>query len=84
MHLLIEDNTDIHKTLKYFDSIFNTLRKSNKIPKDILKLILDVMRDDIAYWMEEYWLDNTETPTEEEQRIINVLLDMINLLKKLE
>ncbi len=78
-----EENKDIDNAISYLESIVVQLRKSNKLDDTTKNLIQDLFDDDISYYMTNYYLPGIETNSKYEEQIINNIIDLIGILKKI-
>jgi hypothetical protein len=78
-----EENKDIDNAISYLESLIIQLRKSNKLDDVTKELIQDLFDNEIAYYMTNYYLPGIETNSKYEKQIINDILDLINILKKI-
>jgi hypothetical protein len=78
-----EENKDIDNVISYLESLIVQLRKSNKLDNITKELIQDLFNNEIAYYMTNYYLPGVETNSKYEEQIINNIIDLINILKKI-
>ena len=82
MFNLFEDNKDIESLVKYLDSKIIELRKFNKLNQnDILFQNINIIyQDNISNWILKYQLPNIELNKRDEEKILNLILDLINVI----
>lgn len=78
-----EENKDIDNAISYLESLIVQLRKSNKLDDITKKLIQDLFDSEIAYYMTNYYLPGIETDSKYEEQIIDNIIDLISILKKI-
>jgi hypothetical protein len=78
-----EENQDIDNAISYLESVVVQLRKSNKLDDVTKELIQDLFDNEIAYYMSNYYLPGIETNSKYEEQIINNIIDLISILKKI-
>jgi hypothetical protein len=78
-----EENKDIDNAILYLESIVVQLRKSNKLDDTTKNLIQDLFDNEISYYMTNYYLPGIETNSKYEEQIINDIIDLIGILKKI-
>ena len=78
-----EENKDIDNAILYLESIVVQLRKSNKLDNTTKNLIQGLFDNEISYYMTNYYLPGIETNSKYEEQIINDIIDLIGILKKI-
>jgi hypothetical protein len=78
-----EENKDIDNAISYLESVVVQLRKSNKLDDTTKNLIQDLFDNEISYYMTNYYLPGIETNSKYEEQIINDIIDLISILKKI-
>lgn len=78
-----EENKDIDNAISYLESIVVQLRKSNKLDNTTKNLIQGLFDNEISYYMTNYYLPGIETNSKYEEQIINDIIDLIGILKKI-
>jgi hypothetical protein len=85
--ILIEDTQDIDNLINFLNSSVLKLRKiiesnpNNRILKKYLIHYQNFQKNILLPWIEEYSINQIETPKELENNIKNLLLDYYNLIK---
>jgi hypothetical protein len=80
---ITEENKDIDNAISYLESIVVQLRKSNKLDDTTKNLIQDLFDNEISYYMTNYYLPGIETNSKYEEQIVNDIIDLIGILKKI-
>jgi hypothetical protein len=78
-----EENKDIDNAISYLESVVVQLRKSNKLDGTTKNLIQDLFDNEVSYYMTNYYLPGIETNSKYEEQIINDIIDLISILKKI-
>ena len=78
-----EENKDIDNAISYLESVVVQLRKSNKLDDTTKNLIQDLFDNEISYYMTNYYIPGIETNSKYEEQIINDIIDLISILKKI-
>lgn len=78
-----EENKDIDNVISYLESTIVQLRKSNKLDDITKNLIQDLFNNEILYYMTNYYLPGIEINSKYEEQIINDIIDLISILKKI-
>jgi hypothetical protein len=78
-----EENKDIDNVISYLESTIVQLRKSNKLDDITKNLIQDLFNNEILYYMTNYYLSGIEINSKYEEQIINDIIDLISILKKI-
>lgn len=78
-----EENKDIDNAISYLESVVVQLRKSNKLDDTTKNLIQDLFDNEISYYMTNYYLPGIETNSKYEEQIVNNIIDLIGILKKI-
>jgi len=85
-NLILENNESVESMIKYLDSLIVKARTSGKLKEypNVLKIIQDIYEDEILPFTRFRYLKGKELTKEHEERITNVILETISLLKDLQ
>ena len=82
--ILLEDNENIDSLVDHINKLIVDLRKKKNFKKKLLNEIKNTYDNIILDWLENNYIKNIDLNKQREDKLINELLDFINLLEKLK
>jgi len=75
--MLLEDNKSIEKDINQLSQLIVKLRETKGLDEEFKKELILLYDSEISPWTKKYYLFNKETPKNEEDRMTEIIINMI-------